>query len=273
MDVGPKRRIVQRIFSYCLQQIRQHGEKPEAAFQATIADLPARLREWADQLDAPADGQQWRPEPSALNGYALWAESYDHESNNPVIAGEEEVIWTLIGDVRGLDVLDVGCGTGRHALPFAAQGARVLGLDPTPEMLAQARQKANAAGLSVEFRTSTIAALDPALGRFDLVLCCLVLSHVQDLDGAIAKLAAHIRPGGRLLVSDFHPLNILLGWRTSCTCQGQKYVVPNYLHLPADYYNAITAAGLNVTEFHERGRMQRLPGLPMTLVLEAQKSQ
>jgi 2-polyprenyl-3-methyl-5-hydroxy-6-metoxy-1,4-benzoquinol methylase len=271
MDIGPKRLIVQRILDYCLVRIRQHGEEPEAAFQQAIADLPARLRRWADQMEAPSNDQPQRPEPSAFEGYALWAASYDHEPDNPVIAGEEEIIWTLIGDVRGLDVLDVGCGTGRHALPLAAQGARVLGVDPTPEMLVQARQKAKERGLETEFKQGTVEALDPDLGLFDLALCCLVLSHVQHLEGALARLAVHVRPGGRLVVSDFHPFNILVGWRTSCTHRAQKYVVPNHLHLPADYDGAIAAAGLEVTGLYETGRTQRLAGLPMTIVLEARK--
>jgi SAM-dependent methyltransferase len=273
MDIGPKRLIVQRILSHCLQQIRQHGEEPEAVFQASIADLPAKLRQFADQLEAPSDDQQQKPEPTSFEGYDLWAESYDHEPGNPVIAGEQEVIWTLIGDARGLDVLDVGCGTGRHALPLAAQGARVLGLDPSPKMLGQARRKAEARGLSIEFRPGALETPRPALGTFDLVLCCLVLSHVEDLDGAAGRLAAHVRPGGRLIVTDFHPFNILIGWRTSCTFEGQKYVVPNYLHLPADYHSAMTATGLEVTGLYEQGRAQRLPGVPMTIVMEARKPQ
>ena len=271
MDVGPKRLIVQRILSECLWQIRQNGEEPEAVFQAAIADLPACLRQWADQLEAPPDGQKQRPEPSALKGYALWADSYDHETDNPVIAGEEEVIWDLTGDAHGRDVLDVGCGTGRHALPLAAQGARVLGLDPTPEMLALARQKAETAGLCVDLRAGAIDDLEPTLGHFDLVLCCLVLSHVHGLDAAVARLAARVRPGGALIVSDFHPTNILLGWRTACRSGEQKYVVPNYLHLPADYYRALNAAGLEVMALYETGRTQRLPGLPMAIVLKARK--
>jgi 2-polyprenyl-3-methyl-5-hydroxy-6-metoxy-1,4-benzoquinol methylase len=197
--------------------------------------------------------------------------SSQHETNNPVIAGEEEVIWELVGDARGLDVLDVGCGTGRHALPLAAQGARVLGLDPTPEMLAQARQKAETAGLRVDLRPGAVDDLEPTLGRFDLVLCCLVLSHVRELDAAVAKLAARVCPGGALIVSDFHPTNILLGWRTACRHSEQKYVVPNHLHLPADYYRAMSAAGLEVMALYETGRTQRLPGLPMTLVLKARR--
>jgi SAM-dependent methyltransferase len=266
--------VVQRILGACLQQVLQHGEDPEPAFRSALGNLPARLRHWADQLEAPTDDLERRPEPSSFEGYALWAESYDRQARNPVIAGEEEVIWDLIDNALtdgALDVLDVGCGTGRHALPLAARGARVVGVEPTPEMLARARLKAEQKGLEIEFRASTVETLDAALGLFDLVLCCLVLSHIADLGTAVARLAAHVRLGGKLIVSDFHPLNILLGWRTSCAFEGKKYVVPNYLHLPSDYFAAMSGSGLRVTGLYEAGRTTPLLGLPMALVMEAER--
>jgi malonyl-CoA O-methyltransferase len=275
VDVGPRRRLVQKVMSDCLNLIRLYGDCDEAAFARQIQGLPALLRRSADQLESPPADLEWRLEPSAFQGYALWAESYDQAEDNAVIAGEEEVIWDLIaGALQSLDVphvLDVGCGTGRHALPLAAQGARVTCIDPTPEMLAQARDKATRAGLDIEWRQGTIEALSSDLGHFDLVLCCLVLSHVADLEGAIARLVAHVQPGGHLIVSDFHPLNILLGWRTSCSKDSHKYVVPNYLHLPADYFAAMNAAGLHVTELLEKGHTAKLPGLPMTLIIAGHK--
>ena len=270
MDIGPRRRVVQKILSECLSRIRLFGHCSEEEFAERIRDLTALLHEWAEQLEAPSPDVDRRPEPKAFRAYALWAESYDQSEDNPVIAGEEEVIWDMIGNVQGLRVLDVGCGTGRHALPMAANGAQVVGLDPTPEMLYRAWQKAQTKGLNVDLREGSIDALDVRLGEFDLVLCCLVLSHVADLAGAIVKLASHIRPGGRLIVSDFHPSNILLGFRTSCSKGDQKYVIPNYLHLPSDYFNAISIAGLKVAQFFEKGHIAKFPGLPMTLIMEAQ---
>src|SRR5690348_5373560 len=78
-----------------------------------------------------------------LTGYERWAELYDGE-DNPLVLLEELHIWPLIGDVKGLDVADVGCGTGRHALRLAAEGARVTALDFSAAMLDHARAKPGA---------------------------------------------------------------------------------------------------------------------------------
>lgn len=71
-------------------------------------------------------------------GYDRWAAVYDHDGN-PLQALEGPVVRAAVGDVRGLKVLDLGCGTGRHALWLAAAGAHVTGVDFSEGMLAEAR--------------------------------------------------------------------------------------------------------------------------------------
>ena len=77
------------------------------------------------------------------SGYGRWAKVYDHDAN-PLQALEEPIVVAEIGDVRGLDVLELGCGTGRHSLRMAAEGARVTAVDFSGEMLAEARAKPHA---------------------------------------------------------------------------------------------------------------------------------
>ena len=73
-------------------------------------------------------------------GYDRWASVYDHD-HNPLPALEEPHVREALGDVRHLDVLDLGCGTGRHTAWLAAAGARVTGVDFSHEMLGRARRK------------------------------------------------------------------------------------------------------------------------------------
>ena len=73
-------------------------------------------------------------------GYDRWAEVYDHDAN-PLPALEGPIVQAMLGDVRGQQALDLGCGTGRHALWLAAAGATVTAVDFSPGMLAEAQRK------------------------------------------------------------------------------------------------------------------------------------
>src|SRR5262245_17901578 len=79
------------------------------------------------------------------DGYDRWAAIYDDEGN-PLVALETAHVHALLGDVRGLDVVDLGCGTGRHTLWLANAGARVTAVDFSPEMLRRARAKLAVSG-------------------------------------------------------------------------------------------------------------------------------
>jgi 2-polyprenyl-3-methyl-5-hydroxy-6-metoxy-1,4-benzoquinol methylase len=60
--------------------------------------------------------------------YDRWAQVYDHDGN-PLIALEDPAVRDATGDVHGLAVLDLGCGTGRHAVWMATAGAQVTAVD------------------------------------------------------------------------------------------------------------------------------------------------
>jgi len=109
------------------------------------------------------------------------------------------------------------------------------------------------------------------LGTFDLVLCCLVLSHVEDLCLAVRTLSRFVAPGGRLILTDFHPFNLMIGWRTGFNHDGRRYAVPNYLHLPSQYFRAIQATGLTVEDFLEVGGFPNMPDQPATLIVTGRR--
>src|SRR5919109_5419578 len=141
-------------------------------------------------------------------GYDLWAEIYDEE-DNPLIALETIQFRSLLGDVRGLTVADIGCGTGRHALAMAEAGATVIGVDFSMGMLAKAQAKPGAG--TVHFVRHDVAMGLPFVSRaFDRVICCLVLGHIGDLAGMLCEMARICRVGGFVCLSGFHPAMGLL---------------------------------------------------------------
>jgi len=112
------------------------------------------------------------------------------------------------------DVLEVACGTGRLLLPLAAGGARVTGVDLSPAMLAIAREKVAAARLEDRVRLlhGDMRTVDLA-HRYGLVI--VGLNSLMHLDSQAAQLAAlanvarHLAPNGRLVVDLFNPEVVL----------------------------------------------------------------
>ena len=73
------------------------------------------------------------------DGYDRWAKVYD-DDQNPLQGLEGPLVYQACGNVQGLRVLDMGCGTGRHALWLAQAVARVTGIDFSEAMLIKAHE-------------------------------------------------------------------------------------------------------------------------------------
>jgi cyclopropane fatty-acyl-phospholipid synthase-like methyltransferase len=110
----------------------------------------------------------------------------------------------VAGRVAGT-VLDAGCGTGEHALLFAARGNRVIGFDFVEEALRRARAKAAERSLVVEFLYKDATALGDWNERFDSVIDCGLFHCFSDEDRKryVGGLAHVVTPGGRLFLLCF----------------------------------------------------------------------
>jgi ubiquinone/menaquinone biosynthesis C-methylase UbiE len=115
----------------------------------------------------------------------------------------------------GSRVLEAGCGVGAQTVTLARNSpdARIVSIDVSPDSLAQARAKVEAAGLgNVEFLPADIFDLEFDPGSFDHVFVCFVLEHLAQPVEALLALKALLRPGGTITVIEgdhgsayFHP--------------------------------------------------------------------
>lgn len=112
-----------------------------------------------------------------------------------------------VGPKAGETILDVGCGTGTFAIMLkrAAPDARIVGLDPDRQVLAMAAEKAERAGVAIEWRQGFAHDAATVVGRVDKAVSSLVF-HQVPLDGkreGVAAMFAAARPGGEVHIADY----------------------------------------------------------------------
>ena len=112
-------------------------------------------------------------------------------------------------------------------------------------MLARAAEAAPGA----ELVPGDLRALPAPDGEFDLAVCALALSHLEDLEAGVGELARVLRPGGTLVISVLHPFQALLGWQAPFTdVEGRRGFVREHPHTHARYLAAFRSAGLAVRD-------------------------
>ncbi len=116
---------------------------------------------------------------------------------------QEQVIAGFLAPIERQTLLDVGTGTGRAAIALASRGAIVTGVDASAEMLAVARQRAEAAGARVDFQQGDAHGLSYADRSFDAVVCLRVLMHTPDWRQSLGELC---RIGRSKVVFDYPAL-------------------------------------------------------------------
>lgn len=132
--------------------------------------------------------------------------------------------------LRGLRILDLGCGFGDFARAARAHGAAsVVGIDASERMLAEAHARTD--DPAITFRQIPIEALAPEDPPFDLVVSSLALHYVADYRGALRRIAALLVEGGHLVFSVEHPICTALPEQQ--WCRGVDGA-PN--HWPVDRY-------------------------------------
>ncbi len=163
--------------------------------------------------------------------------------------------------LKGLRMLDIGCGGGILSEPLARLGAQMVGADPSAENIAVASAHAQENGVTVDYRATTAEELAAQAERFDVVLAMEVVEHVTDVNAFVATCAAMVKPGGLMIAATLNRTlksfalaivgaEYVLRWLPRGTHQWDKFVTPDELELAFEH------AGLRVTG--ERGVVYNL---------------
>lgn len=177
-------------------------------------------------------------DPAFFAAYGKMSRSQD----GLAAAGEWPAFRTMLPELDGLRVLDLGCGYGWHCRYAAEHGARhVTGIDLSERMIFRARELTQAD--NIEYVRTSVEDFQAPAGSFDVVLSSLVLHYVADLEATCLQVARLLGPGGHFCFSVEHPVftsNKEQDWFTD--------EAGTRLHWPVDRY------------FDESGRTTRFLG-------------
>lgn len=181
---------------------------------------------------------------------------------------EEPAVRAEIGPVKGLRILDLGCGDGGFGRWLVDEGAsHYQGVDSSAAMVARATR--TLVGYPAQIRHAKIEDFVTATGSVDLIISRLALHYIEPLQELLQRCRTWLAPGGRLLITVVHPVITSHDARASSEERRTNWVVDNYFDTTArpqtwmgaevvfhhrtveQYFSALRTAGFAVTALRE----------------------
>ena len=183
------------------------------------------------------------------DAYTRWSATYDSDRNGTRDL-DRQVTESTLADRKCQNILELGCGTGKNTALLNRIGRKVLALDFSPGMLQQAKSKLKTD--HVFFVRADLTKPWPAkTGSFELVVCNLVLEHIEDLNPIFSQASEALMPGGRFFVSELHPFRQYQGTQANFRTQQETVSIDAFMHHLSDFTDAAHANGLVVETIKE----------------------
>jgi SAM-dependent methyltransferase len=167
-----------------------------------------------------------------------------------------EYAYHLLGDVHGKTVFDLGCGHGENLVPLIVRGARVIGIDISPELVEMARQRLRDANLEASISVGSAYETGLPDSSVDAIFCMSLIHHL-DIKLVRDEMWRILRPGGAVILKEPVRFSRSYGWL--------RGLLPAHEDV-SDYEHPLTREELNLMcqPFRVEGmRFFRLPFVPL----------
>ena len=189
---------------------------------------------------------------SAESAYNLWAENYDDQPHNLMLAWDEEVFSNLLNsiDIENKMIADIGCGTGRHWQKiFDKNPKRLFGYDISEGMLKKLNEKFPKAETHLLSDNKMPELQNESI---DCILSTLTIAHIQNAEQALREWNRVLKPGGTMIITDYHPEALAKGGKRTFSYHEKTISIKNYVHTIDDIKEVAGQLGLQVLRLVEK---------------------
>jgi ubiquinone/menaquinone biosynthesis C-methylase UbiE len=191
-------------------------------------------------------------ETEVEEAYDMWAQSYDAQPDNLMLALDEAVFSELIAKIsfQSKVIADVGCGTGRHwAKLYVKEPGRLIGYDVSQGMLRALKEKFPKAETH-QLTSNHLEELENE--SCDVIVSTLAAAHIEDIEDAFLEWKRVLKSGGHIIITDYHPDTLAKGGNRTFTHNGKLIAVKNYVHPLAKIWSISNTLGFKVDRFIEK---------------------
>ena len=202
--------------------------------------------------------------------YKYWSIQYDTNINKTRDL-EAVSLRESLSNYKFASCLEIGCGTGKNTEWLITKCDNILAVDISEDMLSIAKQKIT--DKKVSFLNIDISDNRNFTNeKFDLVVCSLVLEHIEDIRDIIKKIAAHLNIGGILYIGELHPFKQYTGSKPRFDTESGEQIVTAFTHHITDFTEAANNNGLKTIEIKEYFDDNDRSTIPRILTLVFQKT-
>ena len=207
---------------------------------------------------------------SIQQAYNEWSQTYDTDRNLTRDL-DHRILRETLAHRRFDAVLELGCGTGKNTVILAQVGRRVHALDFSEGMIAKARQKVS--DQNVVFSVADLTQKWPCdEAGYDLIVCSLVLEHIEDLSFIFSEAWRVLAHGGQFLIHELHPFRQYDGKKARFGRGDEVIEVDAFVHHISDFLNAALESGLRLAKLDEHWHEQDQGKLPRIVSLLFERS-
>jgi len=205
----------------------------------------------ADNLLGKWYFQKSKNKPKYLNVnklYKAWSKEYDNPTNIAIFL--EEKITKKMFNYKNKDILDLGCGTGRYAIPLARRN-NVVCMDFSKDMLKVARKKAKESKVKINFKEGDITKFK-SKNKFDVIISMLVQDHIKDLKKMVNTLNSLSKIGTEIIISNIHPYHTYKAHKKDNKAQlFSRLSTDQFYHPLEEYLKLFRDKGFELTGYND----------------------